>query len=285
MQNATLKIEGPLLDIFGAGPVKMAFGAEYVHYTWNQRFTTGGSGPASVSSRFRVLNYERSVYATFAEFIIPVVNSDMGVPLVQSLMFDFAGRYDDYSDFGGTKNPKASVNWDIIDGIRASASMGSSFTAPPLSAIGAAGTGISGETNVGNGGAQNNLVVFFNDTRPFNGGAGIAGTFVSSFAACTAAGSTPVQADGVTTAATAGVAAGCRVNSTNSPGLTLSGGNATLKPQIGMTYSVNLVVDAGRLVDALEGLNVHVTYYQARINGLITNVTSRPVRPTLVCRS
>jgi iron complex outermembrane receptor protein len=279
MQTAALKLDGPIAEIFGAGAVKTAFGGEYIHYTWNQRFTRAGTGPQSTGARYTNLNYERSVYAAFAEIVVPLINADMEIPLVRGLTFDFAGRWDHYSDFGDTKNPKISFQWDIIDGIRTSASMGSSFTAPPLGAIGAAGTGISGETNVGTSTTPNNLFIPFNDTRPFNAGAGIAGTFVSSVASCSAAGSTPskLNATGSVVDATAPGftdATGCKIvtNAGNSQGLSVAGGNASLKPQIGATYSVNLLVDFGRLFDPLEGLNLQVTYYQARINGLITNV-------------
>ena len=54
-------------------------------------------------------------------------------------------------------------------------------------------------------GASNGLVVLFNDTRPFNNGAGIAGTIVSNAVACAAAGSTPVDdAAGTATSASGG---------------------------------------------------------------------------------
>jgi iron complex outermembrane receptor protein len=278
MQTMNLKLDGPLFDPFGAGDIKMAVGGEYIHYLWNERPTqVGTGGPASTSSQHQQFNYNRSIYAAYAEFVIPVVSPDMEIPLVRDLKFDFAGRYDQYNDFGSTKNPKISFEWGIIDGIRTSAAMGSSFTAPPLSAIGVGSSGVSSATGVGNGGAQNNLIVQFNDTRPFNGGAGIAGTFVSNAVACFAAGSTPVDAAGANAVAVGGLfptATGCKNNNGTgqSQGLTVSGSNANLKPQIGLTYSVNLIVDFGKLVDWLEGLDAQLTYYQARINGLITNV-------------
>ena len=283
LQTASIHLDGPLFDLTGAGKMKMAFGGEWIHNTWNQRLTRTGTGPQSTGAAYRALNYQRNVWAVYAEFVVPLINSDMGIPLVSNFTVDFAGRWDHYDSFGDAKNPKISFNWDIVDGIRTSASMGASFTAPPLGAIGQAGTGISAETNVGNGGAQNNLVVLFNDTRAFNGGAGIAGTYVSNAVACSKAGSIPVDDAGGITASAAGAgnfptAVGCKVQNgaTASPGLSVAGGNAALKPQIGQTYSANIVVDFGKLTsgmtDWFDGLTAQVTYYQAKINGLITNV-------------
>ena len=283
LQNATLHFDGPLFDLTGAGKLKAAFGAEWIHNTWNQRLTRTGNGPQSTGAAYRALNYQRNVWAVYAEFVLPLISADMEIPLIRNFTMDFAGRWDHYDSFGDAKNPKISFNWDIVDGIRTSGSLGASFTAPPLGAIGQAGTGISAETNVGNGGAQNGLVVLFNDTRGFNGGAGIAGTFVSNAVACGAAKSTPVDdAAGLVSSASAGglfpTAIGCKINSstTASPGLTLSGANASLKPQIGQTYSANILIDFGKLTDGFtdifDGLTTQVTYYQAKINGLITNV-------------
>src|SRR5581483_9525900 len=106
----------------------------------------------------------------------------MDVPLMQGLTLDLAGRYDQYSDFGTTVNPKIAVQWDIVDGLHASGSFGDPVTHQ---------NGISG-ISANNSGATNGLVVLFNDTRPFNNGAGIAGTWVSNPFACAAAASTPV---------------------------------------------------------------------------------------------
>ncbi len=279
-QNVTLHADGPLYDLFGAGDVKAAFGGEWIHYTQDQRNArSNNAGPNSTTARTLDIHSKRTVYSAYAEFVVPVIGPDMNVPLMQSLTFDFAGRYDHYNDFGDTKNPKISFSWDIVDGLRASASFGTSFTAPALDSIGQPGTGITGETGVaaGNTGASNGLVVLFNDTRPFNNGAGIAGTIVSNAVACAAAGSTPVDdAAGSTASASGGglypTAMGCKWSTSGSTGLRISGGNANLKPEIGQSYSANILLDFGRFVDALEGLTTQVTYYQAKFVGAITTL-------------
>jgi iron complex outermembrane receptor protein len=284
MQNFSFKVDGTVLEL-PAGKIKTAIGGEYIHYT-HDVYTTdnNGTGPASTSSStFFLRNIHRTVYAAFAEFVVPVVSPDMGIPLIQKLEFDFAGRYDNYSDFGDTVNPKISFGWDIIDGLRASASMSSSFTAPALSSVGGPGTGTTAESSVDaytNAGGQPNLglgsgVIPFNTTAPFNGGAGIAGTWVSTAASCAAAGSRPVDITGAVVAAPYTTAVACSVNAAAnaSTGLSLgSGGSPLNKPQIGQSYSANLVFDFGKFWDALDGLNFHLTYYEAKIVGAVTSI-------------
>ncbi len=38
--------------------------------------------------------------------MVPIVGRDNAMPLVRELRIDVSGRYDHYSDFGGTTNPK-----------------------------------------------------------------------------------------------------------------------------------------------------------------------------------
>ncbi len=278
-QNLTLHADGPLLDLFGAGDIKAAVGGEYIHYTQDQtQVRNNNAGPNSTTARTLDQDQKRTVYAAYVEIVVPVVSADMGIPLVRNLVFDFAGRYDEYSDAGDTMNPKIAVNWDIVDGLRASASFGTSFTAPALDSS-APTTNVA----VGNRGAANGLVVLFNDTRPFNNGAGIAGTWVSNAVACAAAGSTPVEdAAGTTNAPVGGgdypTAIGCKnvvSGGTGSQGLRI-GASAVpgeLKPQLGQSYSANLVFDNfGKFWDVLEGLSAQFTYYQAKFSGAVTNI-------------
>ena len=69
------------------------------------------------------------------------------MPLVRSLTADISGRYDDYSDFGSTSNPKFGVNWEVLDGFKLRASYARSFVAPALTSIGSDGQGTTSETS------------------------------------------------------------------------------------------------------------------------------------------
>lgn len=59
-----------------------------------------------------------------------------------------AGRYEEYSDFGDTFNPKFGVNWQIVDGLALRGSWGTSFRAPGLAENdpGSSGFGLYGDT-------------------------------------------------------------------------------------------------------------------------------------------
>ena len=54
------------------------------------------------------------------------------MPLVRELRLDVSGRYDRYSDFGGTTNPKVGISWSPIDDLRVHGSYARSFQAPTL---------------------------------------------------------------------------------------------------------------------------------------------------------
>lgn len=74
----------------------------------------------------------RTVGSTYLELAIPVVAASMEIPLVRSLAFQVAGRYEHYSDFGSVAKPKIAFAWDIIDGVRLRGSYSEGFRAPNL---------------------------------------------------------------------------------------------------------------------------------------------------------
>ncbi|WP_065188210.1 TonB-dependent receptor [Shewanella woodyi] len=70
---------------------------------------------------------ERDQYAGYVEFSIPVADN---------FELQLAGRYDHYSDFGSTTNPKVAFKWGITDDITARGSWATGFRAPSLAQIG-----------------------------------------------------------------------------------------------------------------------------------------------------
>jgi iron complex outermembrane recepter protein len=65
----------------------------------------------------------RDVWAIYAEF---------NIPIVKTLEANVAVRYDDYSDFGGTTNPKISLRWQPSKQLLVRGSWGTGFRAPTL---------------------------------------------------------------------------------------------------------------------------------------------------------
>ena len=58
------------------------------------------------------------------------------MPLLESLELSLAARYDDYSDFGNTTNPKIGLRWEPIDSLAFRGSWGTGFRAPSLAQVG-----------------------------------------------------------------------------------------------------------------------------------------------------
>ncbi len=136
LRDVTMKFDGPLVDL-GTGMIKTAFGAEYLHLTQDSHVPiANGTGPASTSTRSADSNRRRTAYAAFAEFFIPLVNPDMDIPLVQQFTLDMSGRWDHFSDFGDTKNPKVGFDWIIVDGLKARGSYSTSFVPIELNFLG-----------------------------------------------------------------------------------------------------------------------------------------------------
>ena len=133
--DSVVKVDGPLFSLPG-GEVRTAIGGELAY---NRQHLLNGSNNAFEQDRtnnnFAVTNdstTHRSTASVFAELFVPLVGEDMNVPLVQALNIDAAVRYDNYSDFGGTTNPKIGATWTVNDFLSVRGSWGTSFRAPAL---------------------------------------------------------------------------------------------------------------------------------------------------------
>lgn len=87
----------------------------------------------------------REVTSAFAELHVPIVGADQDYSWARRIELSLAGRYDDYSDFGSTTNPKFGLVWSPIDNLDVRASVSSSFRAPNVAekALGVRGVQIS----------------------------------------------------------------------------------------------------------------------------------------------
>ena len=72
-------------------------------------------------------NSSREIFSVFGELSIPLLND---LPGLRNLSVTVAGRYDDYSDFGSTTNPKYGLVWEVVEALTFRASYGESFRAP-----------------------------------------------------------------------------------------------------------------------------------------------------------
>jgi iron complex outermembrane recepter protein len=117
---------GPIATLPG-GVVKLAFGAEYRRETFlNTGLLVDGTVPTLA----------RHIESGFAEILVPFVGDDNSFRGFQRLQLSLAGRYDDYSDFGGTTNPHVGLSWSPIKGFNLRSTFARAFRAPDLTESG-----------------------------------------------------------------------------------------------------------------------------------------------------
>ena len=109
---------GPVFSL-PSGAVKLAIGAGYrtEHYDVEEN-----PGINMVGSR--------SVTYVFGEAFAPLVRPSDDRFLLHALDLSLAGRWERYSDFGATANPKVGLRYKPLDGVTLRATWGTSFKAP-----------------------------------------------------------------------------------------------------------------------------------------------------------
>lgn len=165
LRMGAARIDGPLAALPG-GDIKIALGAEYRRETYRQRGQSGGVGfPEDLS---------RNIQSVYGELFIPIVGEGNAGPLARSLTLSLSGRYDHYSDFGSTSNPKIGLTWEPVDGLNLRGSFGTSFRAPGLRDLGstvgsyysaAALVDAFGARDPSRGAAQVNTILLFGGNR------------------------------------------------------------------------------------------------------------------------
>lgn len=129
-QDFSLKADGPLFRM-PAGSVRLAVGVEH-HENSFEQILTATNVLASGAPTVKHVENERDNLAVFAELYVPIVGSEQGISGIHSLALSLAGRYEDYSDFGDTTNPKIGLTWQPIEGLALRGTYGTSFRAPSL---------------------------------------------------------------------------------------------------------------------------------------------------------
>ena len=123
--------DGSLLTLPG-GDVRLAVGAESLYSNLKQQLR---SGPISATGPVPSASNSRTVNALFAEMLVPIVGPGNARPGLQSLELSASVRHDDYSDVGGTTNPKFGFNYKPVEDLRFRANYGTAFHAPDLPTI------------------------------------------------------------------------------------------------------------------------------------------------------
>jgi len=125
MREAQLMADGSLFELSG-GAVRLALGADWRSeaYQESSEFEGGGTGIAR--------DDDQIVRSVFAELSVPLIGSNNARTGARRLELSLAGRYDDYSVFGSSFDPRYGLMWEPVEGVRFRGSYGTSYVAPRL---------------------------------------------------------------------------------------------------------------------------------------------------------
>lgn len=132
--NGRTVFDGPLLALPG-GMVRAAFGGEIMHEVYS---LVNGSAEDTLTDTLAVNTAYRTIHSAFGELSVPVVGEGNRMPGVYALTLSAAGRYDHYSDFGGTFNPKLAAKWEPVQWLTVRGDWSKSFQAPSLASTASA---------------------------------------------------------------------------------------------------------------------------------------------------
>jgi outer membrane receptor protein involved in Fe transport len=127
--------DGPIFQL-PAGLARLAIGADYRDE--RLRAEVGTLSPSDGLRRRSLASIgdmDRQVSAIFGEAILPVLGNLTDTSAAHSLELSLATRYEEYSDFGSTLNPKIGINFVPTAGVRLRATWGASFRAPLFNEI------------------------------------------------------------------------------------------------------------------------------------------------------
>lgn len=114
--------DGTLAELSGRA-IRVGLGAQ---------FRREGYADSSEDSRFDI---RREIKAAYVDLAVPLVGASNRRPGIDRLDLNLAARFEDYSDFGTSFNPKFGVSWLPVQDLNVRLSWGTSFRAPPLTLL------------------------------------------------------------------------------------------------------------------------------------------------------
>ncbi|MEO6152555.1 MAG: TonB-dependent receptor [Croceibacterium sp.] len=148
---ANLQFDGSLATLPG-GNLRFAVGGEYRReYTFTDLVTGTNTTEKHVAD-----SGSRNVKAAFGELYVPLFGPANARPGLEELSLSLAGRWERYSNFGETSNPKVGVTYQPVRGVKLRATYGTSFRAPTFTEVStiAGGAGLYFDTLPGPSGAN-----------------------------------------------------------------------------------------------------------------------------------
>lgn len=127
---ASASISGDIFRQLPSGPIKTAFGLEYTKNSIVD-ISTSSSGVVSTNAGNGASFSDKSA---FAEFLIPLVaaSPSTGNRSTPRLAVSLSGRYDQYSIYGDSFNPKFGILWKVSNALQLRGTYGTSFRTPTV---------------------------------------------------------------------------------------------------------------------------------------------------------
>jgi iron complex outermembrane recepter protein len=127
IESTRLIAEGSLFRMH-AGEAKLAVGVERREEGLSHDLTD----PLNLEGPTIGQSYSRHITALFSQLALPLIGEATNPRAAPRLELNVAGRYEHYSDFGGTFNPTVRIQWVPAEALKLRASWGRSFRAPTL---------------------------------------------------------------------------------------------------------------------------------------------------------
>jgi iron complex outermembrane recepter protein len=127
IESTRLVAEGSLFRM-PAGRAKLAVGMERREEALSHDITN----PVNMEGPTIGESYSRHITALFSQLDLPLIGDPTTPRSAPRLELNVAGRYEHYSDFGGTFNPTVRIQWVPLQAVKLRASWGRSFRAPTL---------------------------------------------------------------------------------------------------------------------------------------------------------
>lgn len=127
IESTRLVADGSLFQM-PAGDAKIALGVE----RREESLSHDVADPLISLEQTIPQSYDRHITSVFSQVALPLVGDPTHPRAVPRLEVVAAGRYEHYSDFGGTFNPTVRIRWIPSESLKLRASWGRSFRAPTL---------------------------------------------------------------------------------------------------------------------------------------------------------
>jgi iron complex outermembrane receptor protein len=127
IESTRLIADGSLFTL-PTGDVRIAIGGE----RREEKLTHDVPDPSNPTEQTISQSYDRHVTSLFSQVALPILADPTNPRAVPRLELVATGRYEHYSDFGGTFNPTVRLQWLPTESLKLRASWGRSFRAPKL---------------------------------------------------------------------------------------------------------------------------------------------------------